>query len=280
MRPSFWTAVLIETGALICCAGILNGLLTFGYYTLLFKISLAPLIAGFSFIFFGLTTVGHALAVATGVVVLSETGLMKIYDSSSGCKKNCLTILSAIIVIFILIFQFFVSIYGLVVSIEIFSSKNATCPIDERYSCHSIVVCFFLTILFSLLRREFFQTRHYKDIEVNTHYDGLTGIYHKTTVIVEDGVKTEINELTRNGITKKTTTVTDAEGKVKTTVEIFGPDGKPVKHENKRRVDGRILLKTFLMDPRASVKKTMKQMRQRKEDLEAGKSTEMKPLSE
>lgn len=96
-------SVLSNLSVLIFLGIILNGLLTWGYYALLFNTSLLPFIATFSFIFFAIATVAHAFAVAVGISSLYYTGLTKVYDSSTSCKNNCITILSFIIVTVILV---------------------------------------------------------------------------------------------------------------------------------------------------------------------------------
>lgn len=100
----------------------------------------------------------------------------------------------------------------------------------------------------SLPHREFLIKCCNKDEEINVSHDGVSGDYTKVTTITEDGMNTNIAEVIHNGITKMTTTVIDKEGKATTTVDIFGPDGKPLKNEKRRRINGRTLLTTFLIN--------------------------------
>lgn len=88
---------------LLCLAFILDSLLTFGLYVLLFNTKWAFFIGILSVLLFGMILMIHALNVAVGILSLFQTGLTQIFQISAGCKKNCYTISGIFFVIFYLV---------------------------------------------------------------------------------------------------------------------------------------------------------------------------------
>ncbi|KAE9553042.1 hypothetical protein FO519_003761 [Halicephalobus sp. NKZ332] len=195
---------------------MIPGILTLGYWALLYHTSWAFVVSALSIIYFGINLIGHLISVGIGLIGLCCAGAVTLITCPA-CATSPLDIVILILtfmfVAFVLTIQLGTSAWGLFLSIDLLKSGGDTCPINT-VNCEVLVILFFLSLFFMGLR-----SRSYESTSTNKSFTKVdeivqSGVTTKTTVVTHKGFTTTTIEKTADGVTTATTTTEPVDNNV------------------------------------------------------------------